>query len=185
MTFAIRIKENADAKTWRFEKTFDSPAEFRRLEKLCVSKPIVNSPYFVAARTDTWSHFCEDFFLPSTLHTTLKMKTLAEQIFTVIGHLLLDMVTLPVRLLTLIPQYLGNKKQDHPLHKYLVQEKADPRILNTNQVYLQKVSLGRNQGMEILEENLRYVELPDYATSQCRSEFFQRGKKVPGIYIPS
>lgn len=57
------------------------------------------------------------------------------KIFAILGALILDAITFPVRLLTCIPRVISNARQEqNPLKTYLVNEGVDPKLLESDHV---------------------------------------------------
>jgi hypothetical protein len=134
----IKIKESQEAVSWLYQET---PGSFfvDNFKWTYISKETPNY-YFVTARTDNLSSFCEDFFFPSLVHDALKIDNFAIRMIRCIVSIIVDLVTMPIRLITLIPRYftnLRNTREGHPLHQYLVAMGADPRLLNRDRVYVQ------------------------------------------------
>ena len=174
MTFSIRIKENErDATPWRFEKEFESEADFQNVERHCINrKRIFLEGNLYVVRTDTAHHFCKDFFFPC-VERALKVHNYIEKIFAVIGAVIFDLLTIPIRCITLLPRLLinwMNSKEKHPLHKYLVEQNADPRILNCNHVYMQKVVVNGDK-MDIYKETFNFIEMPSYEHEATKTTY--------------
>ncbi|NGX46989.1 MAG: hypothetical protein K1000chlam3_00358 [Chlamydiae bacterium] len=125
--------------------TFDDQAKWtenfsdNELEKMKeMFNSSANSKNFIAAAlvpVRTNENFARDFFLPTLLNSTAKVKNAIGQIFIILGALFLDIVTFPIRLITVIPRFHTIANQpENPLHKYLREKGTDKRILNAEQV---------------------------------------------------
>jgi hypothetical protein len=88
-------------------------------------------------RTNTPKNFAKDFFLPTTVNQALRVKNHAIRVFAVLGALVLDTLTFPLRLVTCVPALLKNSKpEDHPFYKYLQEQKVEPNLLKAEHVYV-------------------------------------------------
>lgn len=139
MPFSIKIRENsADINSpWLFEKNFNTLDELQAVRKHCSNKREMGffESLVIPVRTD--EHFCEDFFLPTFNNHALKIHNFALKILMTPTCLILDISTLLVRLITVIPwHYLHSSRQENLLHRYLTNERADARLLNTDCVRL-------------------------------------------------
>lgn len=94
------------------------PKEYRKL--MVSAKVIALLPaLFIPVRTHTPEKFATDFFLPTTYNHAIRVNSKVRKIFAILGALLLDILTLPVRLLTCLPRCLYNSRQTNPLYKFL------------------------------------------------------------------
>lgn len=83
-------------------------------------------------RTHNFKDFAKDFFLPTTINRAVRISNLALRLFAILGAIPFDLVTLPIRLFTVFPQIYNNRKlpkADHPLYRYLIEQKAPESIL--------------------------------------------------------
>lgn len=90
-------------------------------------------------RTDTLENFATDLFFPTLFNCALKVDKFAGQIILGIAFALLDIVTLPIRLITLLPRVIlgmGQTKENNPGYKFLQKNSKKPEIYrNVNSVY--------------------------------------------------
>lgn len=107
--------------------TIETPITPARYQKLMVSAKVVAllPALLIPVRTHTPEKFATDFFLPTTYNHALRVDSKARKIFAVLGALLLDILTLPIRLLTCLPRYLYNSRQTNPLYKSLAGKLMD------------------------------------------------------------
>lgn len=134
----------------------------------------------VPVRTDNMRDFCTDFFFPGLFNEALKTRDVVEKVLLVIILGVVDIATLPVRLITVIPRCMHNSshsKQSHPFYRYLINNGVAPDDLSEPYVYLKVASFswclegdqeGTNQGqynMAAREETFNFVELPKKASS--------------------
>ncbi|NGX27828.1 MAG: hypothetical protein K940chlam6_01766 [Chlamydiae bacterium] len=113
-----------------------SDHELKEMKEMFNSSADCVNPFkaaLVPVRTN--ENFAKDFFLPTLLNHAVKVENAIAQIFVVLGALFLDIVTFPIRLITVIPRFHTNANQpENPLHKYLREKGADEQILNAEQV---------------------------------------------------
>ncbi len=174
MTFSIRIKENErDATPWRFEKEFATEADFQNVERHCINRErIFLEGNLYVVRTDTAHRFCKDFFFPC-VERALKIQNYIEKVFAIIAAVIFDLLTLPIRCITLLPRLIinwVNAREKHPLHKYLVEQNADPRILNCDHVYMRKVVVKEGK-LDMRIETFNFIELPSYEYQATTTEY--------------
>ena len=89
-------------------------------------------------RTDTPAHFSKDFFLPTWAHFASKINNVVLKYFVAFFAVALDLVTLPVRLLTTAYQlYYNNKhKEKHPALELIGQRPDAHKVLEEGVVNL-------------------------------------------------
>lgn len=91
-------------------------------------------------RTDTLENIATDLFLPTLIHVACKAKTLGQKIILTIGACLADLLTLPIRLATLIPRVaigLIYSKSSHPAYRFFEQHSSMPHLYEkANPIYL-------------------------------------------------
>jgi hypothetical protein len=178
MTFSIRIKENeAHTTPWRFEREFASEADFQRVNQLCINRErVVLEGALYVVRTDTKDNFCKDFFFPLAARAE-KIQKAVERVFVLIVAYIFDLLTLPIRCITLIPRLVinwTNAREKHPLHKYLVEQHADPQILNRDHVYMQKTIVRPNGYEDVIDtraETFNFIELPSHEHQATTTEY--------------
>lgn len=66
----------------------------------------------IPVRTNNLKNICKDVLLPTTVNRALKIHNLAGRIFAVVFALGFDILTLPIRLITLIPRAIHNAKAE-------------------------------------------------------------------------
>lgn len=179
MSYSIRIREKTGEGPWLFEQHFPSKEAYERVAQKCINKKVFWESVFIPARIAPFEGLCRDLFIPATYFVTVVCKDaisklartgpiseLALRILFTFGALISDCLTLPIRLVTLIPRLMmGDAKREcHPFHKYLVEERADERILNTDQVALrlewEKEGINPHRATEFLEESFHFIRLP-------------------------
>lgn len=89
----------------------------------------------IPTRTKGLNYFIKDFFFPTLINRVLALKinSFAIRFLTCLFAFLFDCLTFPARLFTSLPKALkDSKKEDHPLKKYLLQEKAPSNLLKSD-----------------------------------------------------
>lgn len=86
----------------------------------------------ITVRTNTLQNLAIDFFFPTLINHALKTNDFALKILKAIACALLDICTLPFRLITLPSRMADEKcsKQSHPLHQYLLSQQVPAETLN-------------------------------------------------------
>lgn len=88
-------------------------------------------------RTNTIKNFAKDFFLPTTINRALLVKNLVGKVFAILGALVFDTLTFPLRLASCVPALLMNSNpEDHLFYKYLQEQKVEPNFLKAEHVYV-------------------------------------------------
>lgn len=134
-------------------------------------------------RTNNFHNFSKDFFLPTFVNHAIKVQHTVGKIFAVLGALILDTLTFPIRLLTCLPRTISNaRKEQNPLKKYLINERIAPKLLKSDHV---KVRLEwettsqfptsswttrdgvqhskHSQDKHWSEQNINFIEVPTYS----------------------
>jgi len=82
-------------------------------------------------QTDTLENLCADLFLPTFIHVASKTNLVSGRFLIQLAALFLDLLTLPIRLLTLIPRIaigLIYQKETHPLYQFIQKHSKHPEI---------------------------------------------------------
>ena len=151
-SYTIRIKDSVEQQQWLFEKTFDNPDEFHQVvETRCIDRPRIGcfESLVITVRTDTLRNFCEDFFLPTFIHHAMQINDMGTKIIMGFTFLILDICTLPIRIITLLPRYYANAqspREAHPLHQYLTEQGAPAGLLNRDFIQLQIEESPKSKG---------------------------------------
>jgi hypothetical protein len=127
---------------------------------------------FIPTRTDTLGNFCQDFFFPGLFNEALKSQDVSQKILGSFVMVAFDVITFPLRLITVIPRTLYNviySKENHSFYKYLINNSVVPEDLIEGCVYL-KIKEHQDQG--IIRETgttFNFIPLPKYVTedSNC------------------
>lgn len=92
-------------------------------------------------RADNLKNFLTDLFCPTLVHAALKVEQLAGRIILGIGCFFLDLITLPIRLLTLVPRvayviWQGQDKYSNPAYQFLQSNSKDKAMYQSaNTIY--------------------------------------------------
>lgn len=82
-------------------------------------------------RTNNLKNFACDLSFPSFFNCALKTSKLAAKIVFGVGFLFLDIITLPLRLITLLPRLVVSilqSKEKNPVYKFLLEKSTKPNI---------------------------------------------------------
>lgn len=86
-------------------------------------------------RTNSLSNFVKDLFFPTLINHATRVDSIVLRFFAVIAAAALDLLTLPIRLLTTIPTIISNNKMPElPLHKYLVEKGLSKTLAQSDSV---------------------------------------------------
>jgi len=118
----------------------------------------------IPVRTNTLKNFSADFFLPTTIHRATRVKGIVGQIFAILGGLLLDTLTFPIRLFTALPRHLYiHSRPMHAVRKEIqeiiqgdVENLDRPEIRDTALECLKRVKKADHVLIE-----LTWLELPN------------------------
>ncbi len=134
MPFSIKISNSDNNSAW--EKQLTS-SEYQQVEDYVKGKNAVSiiPATFKPVRTNNLKNFSKDFFLPTTVNHAIKVQNMVGKIFAILASLVLDVLTFPIRLLTVIPRVISNAKQEeNQLRKYLIIEGVDKKLLESDHV---------------------------------------------------
>lgn len=160
MTFSIRVAAGPTHRPF-FHRQFDLESEYQRVIGYCVDAKEVSQwkAQWTVVRTDTFINFCEDFFFPAAC-AAMKTQHLAERILEMIVSFFLDLITLPIRCITLIPRLIYNyahQQENHPFYRYLIEEGVEESSLAKPQVHLERTERGHRTA-----STLSFIEIPPY-----------------------
>lgn len=151
-------------------------------------------------RTDSLRHFSKDFFLPTVMNYAVakhnlnfdgknlawKVATLVIKFFFLLGSLVLDVVTFPIRFITCIPTAIVNhlNKDGHPVRKFLQEEqKVDSKSLDLDAVKVKCTRICTGEDLQkIFEKNPKVQALSPIGKNYTlvMTEFLAL-RKVPKI----
>lgn len=173
MDFSIKIKAKPDDQHCIFSKSFNTSEEFKAVTLHCINRRRIGffESTLITVRTNNLGHFCKDFFLPTLINQALKANDIALKILMTSICLVLDLCTLPLRLITIVPRHFYNnhyQKHNHPLYKYLLNHAVTLDALKMDHVYLERELLGGSDN-----ETFNFIQLPKFE-SPIRKEFIRR-----------
>lgn len=142
---------------------------------------------FRPVRTHNLVDFSKDFFLPTVINHAIYVQNIAGKFFAIIFGIALDLVTFPLRVITVIPRVISNTvKEENTLHKYLRTQGADAKLLAddyvkvklewnrtsqtpTSALTTRDGTVHRRYGQEKhwFEKTVNFIELPSYPGSDC------------------
>lgn len=178
-------------------RNFNSEEEFQAVVNLCDNKRRISwlESLIVPVRTDTLNNFCKDLFLPGLFNEALKTKDVALKIFLCIMMPIYDIITLPIRLITVIPRYIYNalhSKESHLFYQYLINNGVAPEDLSAGHVYLEtewtegRRRLGQfedNHNLTTQGDTFNFMHLPK-SVSSIRHAFHRIGVPNPAPQQP-
>jgi hypothetical protein len=185
MSYKIRVQQSPEY--LRFEKrdllvkSFNSFEEFQDVFNLCDNKRRISwlESLLIPVRTDTFSSFCQDFLLPGLFNEALKTKHVAGKIFLGVFMTIVDIITFPIRLITVIPRCIYNAlypKEAHPFYQYLINNGVAATDLRAGHVYLEMQSIEGPKGLGQQFEDERNL-----ITAGCTFNFMHLPQSVSTI----
>jgi hypothetical protein len=139
-----------------WERPLQDEAEYRDVKEMCTSGRAVDLPYILLfpVRTNSLSNFAEDFFFPMLYHGSSKVDSCVQRYIENIITFLIDLVTLPIRIVTCIPRALYNAQQkEHRFLTYLKKNSVPEQLVSTDHVSVElKGDFGKNS--QFKEESL-------------------------------
>lgn len=135
-----------------WEKSLHSEKEYLDVKKMCLSgRSVFFMCWLVPIRTNTLSNFTEDFFFPTLYHKASSVSSYAERFFENLVYFLIDLLTLPIRVITCIPRAIYNTQKEHALLTYLKSCGINKQLINTDHVRVQ-ITFKCDEGSTFLEE---------------------------------
>lgn len=172
MTGLVKISNLENKTVW--EKPI-SIEEYKQIKSF-MSKGHNTVLPFVAVlypvRTNNLNNFAVDFFLPSTINIAIRVENVIGRVIATIAAIMLDVATLPIRLLTTIFRIQSNSNRAiTPLHRYLLDQKVDSKLFETGyvNVHLSRIKtdvefLGKKHDKinAYRSMNFNIIEMPEY-----------------------
>ena len=141
MGYFLKVQNLSNGSSW---ETTLHQSEFPQIQShirdgIFKRRPVVLlTSWLLPIRTNNGKNFAKDFFLPTLINQALRVEDSAARIFAILGAILIDVVTFPIRVLTAIPRIVYNGLQKpHPLATYLRDNGVDEQILETGHVYVE------------------------------------------------
>lgn len=177
MSYAIEVRAVSEdlrpADSVLLSQTYTQKADFEKVDALMINQREVSwiESLFIPVRTDSFGNLCKDLFLPGVFNSALKTKEVFGRIIDCMEMFAFDIITLPFRLITVIPRALYNAyyaKESHPFYRYLVENNVSKEDLSGPSVYIYKTRLGiycteagkQKKGWLQNKHLLRFIELP-------------------------
>lgn len=151
-----------------FRKEDLTPEESEFIQTVAESRSGPNlSGLIYPIRTNDTKHFFCDLCIPSTMYVDDKIKRLKlKKIIALVAAIALDILTLPIRLVTAIPRiYYNKRKPDSPLRSYLKENNVSPEAFSSDYIL---VTFPDQINISTYLVNL--IDVPFYKESVC----FQR-----------
>jgi hypothetical protein len=182
LSYAIRV-QSVSGGIDLLQKIYDSDIQWNADVELCVSKPRIGwfKALLIPVRTDSLKKFCKDFFLPGFFNHALKTHDFALKVFQCLLMPIFDLITLPIRLITVIPRYLYNAKQPkqaHLFYRFLINNGVPANALDDNHVYVEVARMGGpvdvmgkkyKEHFVLQGKTLNFIELPQYVSAVTQS----------------
>lgn len=172
--YTMRVNKSPESlqeETNLFTVNFNSFGEFEPVYNLLNNKRRISwlESLIIPVRTDNFSNFCKDFFLPGLFNNALKTKKVALRIFLCIMMPIYDLITLPIRLITVIPRYIYNAKhpkEAHLFYQYLIQKGVAPADLSAGHVHLE-IEQQNQSGLLITQGGctFNFIHLPRFVSN--------------------
>jgi hypothetical protein len=126
---------------------------------------------FFPVRTNNWNNFSKDFFFPSMINYAAKTGDVFQRMIEHVVLFFVDLITLPIRVLTCIPRIIYNAMQEErPISLYLKkQNNVDSKLLETDQVLVEIMKEGYWNSW-----NIHLIEIPR-SLVEPRLQHSQRG----------
>lgn len=101
--------------------------------------PVTNfSALLYPVRTNNFKNFALDLFLPATMQAALRIENVVLKVFAILAGVALDVLTLPIRLITALPRAIYNHVQpDSPLTEMLKRFDAPREIISSGRVKIE------------------------------------------------
>ena len=139
---------------------------------------------FIPIRTHDFPSFCQDFFVPhlsrALISTAFETYCIAFRMIFRFGAIIIDIISFPIRLLTVIPRCMYNgfhSKETNVFYQHLLQNGVDPQAIDVDYVILEvtesKPLLKKSDGAVRLDKDgvakmknstslrrLNFIELP-------------------------
>lgn len=91
----------------------------------------------IPVRTNNLKNFSKDFFFPTVVNHALKIENAVGKFFAVLGSLVFDGLTLPIRFITFIPRAIANAlRGGHLFHRFLIKKDVDQKLLESGYVQI-------------------------------------------------
>lgn len=155
MVYRLQVYDSSHGTTWR---TRLKTKEFPFVRAMCQDRTNM-AGYIKAAimpiRTHDIKSLAKDLFLPSLVNAALKVRNVVDKIFIIIFATIYDLLTFPLRIVTLIPRCIYNSckaSKKHILSEFLA-SKGAPQHLQEGKISI----MLRRQQPDSTESNLYWI----------------------------
>ncbi len=136
MVYSVQISTLNNNQIWKKNLSED---EYKKIQSYCKINRIfnLNGAQLIPVRTDCLKNFSIDLLAPTLNYYVLACNYEASNVKLAgtVSALAVDIFTLPFRIITAIPRTVINWfQEEHPLHKYLIEEKANEAIIHSDRV---------------------------------------------------
>jgi len=177
------------------ELQLDNEQDFSHAKLLCEDRKNMAGFWkqtVLPIRTDRAS----DFFFPTLMNMVIKTKSLSENFFAVLGAMIWDLATLPIRFVTFLPRVAYNAMAtpaEHPLISYLKEKGLSSQSLRFLEedgrvnvlLYTKEVKEGRVEERSgknyLLHLTDREIAFPIYEESTFFSRSSLDNRPLPGL----
>lgn len=162
MTYTVNYSFEGVAQ--KFDVT-NEEAENLKSKFVSASKVSLLPAALIPVRTNNLSNFNKDLFLPTTLNHGVKANGSFKKVVAIAGAILLDLLTLPIRLITSVPRALVNAHNQNPLRTHLIKTKCAEALFqaDTINVVFTELKHLRYSGKtyeKIITQNINLIEIP-------------------------
>jgi hypothetical protein len=174
MSCSIAIKVNPSVQNYLYEQKLDAHQATKLLQS--EARYDLFKATLITVRTNSVQNFCKDFFLPTFINQTLKSHDVVLKVLLTLPTLVLDIVTFPLRAITLIPRFvynLGKTREHHPLHQYLIQKGIKPKDLAVDSITLRYAKQDKAGNLHVSEAPFDFIALPKGPIARQYSAFVQ------------
>lgn len=184
-TYAIRVKHPDDQDYIDFEKNLNE-TDFSVLTENCLNNRRIGlfEATLIPVRTHNWKDLGQDLLLPTFFNHALHIHDIAVQSIMIFTAFFLDILTLPIRVCTLIPRYLFNKiypKESDIFYQHLVSKNVSEKLLQSDAIDVEYEKIeGKNSHKEW--ETYDFIQLPENATAIMQG--LQKQKSLDNSLLP-
>ncbi|CDR34920.1 hypothetical protein [Criblamydia sequanensis] len=177
MTYTVNYSFEGVAQ--KFDVTKED-AEILKSKFVSSSKVSLLPAALIPVRTNNLSNFNKDLFLPTTLNHGVKANGSFKKVIAVAGAILLDLLTLPIRLITSVPRALFNAHNQNPLRTHLIKTKCAEALFqaDTINVVFTELRYLRHSGKTLEEKIIQNINLIEIPSNDVDNE----PKKVPRLF---
>lgn len=181
MVCSIKVFNSDNLISWERKLTVEEFDKIKSYVKGSHVVPIIRAT-LKPVRTNNLKNFGKDFFLPTVANQAVRIQHSAGRVFAILGALILDSLTFPIRLLTCVPRVISNAyRKENLLRKYLLNQGVEAKLIESDHVRVRlewekmsqyptshwRTSDGvkhskHSQEKHWSEENINFIEVPIY-----------------------